>query len=67
MEVSRGPIFPAIYKAVGLELKLTYEQHQLTKPYYKEYFAITEPMFLKPREAHILEPVGPGFTMIKAT
>ncbi|KAI1462740.1 hypothetical protein F4805DRAFT_8108 [Annulohypoxylon moriforme] len=41
-------------------------EHQLTKPYYKEYFEITEPMFLKPREARILEPVGPGFTMIKA-
>ncbi|CRG89204.1 hypothetical protein PISL3812_06240 [Talaromyces islandicus] len=25
-------------------------QNQLTKEYYKEYFAITEPMFLKPRD-----------------
>ncbi|KAI0387162.1 hypothetical protein F5Y04DRAFT_78028 [Hypomontagnella monticulosa] len=40
-------------------------EHQLTKPYYKEYFEVTEPMFLKPREAVVLEPVGPGFTMIK--
>ncbi|KAI0881783.1 uncharacterized protein GGS22DRAFT_171867 [Annulohypoxylon maeteangense] len=42
-------------------------ENQLTKPYYKEYFEITEPMFLKPREVRILEPVGPGFTMIKAS
>ncbi|KAI2624910.1 hypothetical protein GGR54DRAFT_541197 [Hypoxylon sp. NC1633] len=38
---------------------------QLTKAYYKEYFEITEPMFLKPREARLLEPVGPGFTVVK--
>ncbi|KAI0842656.1 hypothetical protein F5Y06DRAFT_132281 [Hypoxylon sp. FL0890] len=40
-------------------------EHQLTKPYYKEYFEITEPMFLKPREAHVWELVGPGFSMVK--
>ncbi|KAI1371970.1 hypothetical protein F4677DRAFT_275759 [Hypoxylon crocopeplum] len=40
-------------------------ESQLTKPYYKEYFELTEPMFLKPREAHVLEPVGPGFTVFK--
>ncbi|KAI0105196.1 hypothetical protein F4776DRAFT_668723 [Hypoxylon sp. NC0597] len=42
-------------------------EHQLTKPYYKEYFDLTEPMFLKPREARVLEPVGPGFSMIKGS
>ncbi|KAI1207254.1 uncharacterized protein F4807DRAFT_192653 [Annulohypoxylon truncatum] len=41
--------------------------NQITKPYYKEYFEKTEPMFLKPREFQILEPVGPGFTMSKAS
>lgn len=41
-------------------------KNQITKPYYKEYFEITEPMFLKPREFQVFEPVGPGFTMIKA-
>ncbi|KAI0896610.1 hypothetical protein F4806DRAFT_433210 [Annulohypoxylon nitens] len=41
-------------------------ENQITKPYYKEYFEITEPMFLKPREFQVFEPVGPGFTMIKA-
>ncbi|KAI1142590.1 hypothetical protein F5Y05DRAFT_231950 [Hypoxylon sp. FL0543] len=42
-------------------------ENQLTKPYYKEYFEITEPMFLKPREAHVLEPLGPGFSMVKGS
>ncbi|KAI1773491.1 hypothetical protein F4818DRAFT_443329 [Hypoxylon cercidicola] len=40
-------------------------EHQITKPYYKEYFEVTEPMFLKPREATMLEPVGPGFSVVK--
>lgn len=40
-------------------------QHQITKPYYKEYLEFTEPMFLKPREAVVLEPVGPRFSMYK--
>ncbi|KAI1090014.1 hypothetical protein F5B19DRAFT_350823 [Rostrohypoxylon terebratum] len=41
-------------------------ENQITKPYYKEYFETTEPMFLKPREFQVFEPVGPGFTMTKA-
>ncbi|KAI1759646.1 hypothetical protein GGR53DRAFT_131736 [Hypoxylon sp. FL1150] len=40
-------------------------ENQITKPYYKEYFEITEPMFLKPREATMLELVGPEFSVIK--
>ncbi|GAM33747.1 hypothetical protein TCE0_013r00874 [Talaromyces pinophilus] len=40
-------------------------QNQIPKEYYKEYFAITEPMFLKPREFKILKRVGPPFTMFK--
>ncbi|OTB09237.1 hypothetical protein M426DRAFT_7250 [Hypoxylon sp. CI-4A] len=40
-------------------------EHQITKPYYKEYLEFTEPMFLKPREATVLELLGPEFSMIK--
>ncbi|KAI0452918.1 hypothetical protein F5B21DRAFT_505826 [Xylaria acuta] len=36
-------------------------QHQITKDYYKEYLAITEPMFLKPREAQVLEQLSPKY------
>ncbi|XXH03448.1 hypothetical protein Hte_009850 [Hypoxylon texense] len=42
-------------------------EKQITKPYYKEYFEITEPMFLKPREATMLELVGPEFSVVKGT
>ncbi|KAL7623359.1 hypothetical protein AAE478_007040 [Parahypoxylon ruwenzoriense] len=42
-------------------------KNQLTKSYYKEYFETTEPMFLKPREARILELLGPGFSMVKGS
>ncbi|KAH6668664.1 hypothetical protein F5X68DRAFT_52770 [Plectosphaerella plurivora] len=38
---------------------------QIAKPYYKEYFAITEPMFIKPREFAIYEPMGPPYTVFK--
>ncbi|KAI0164446.1 hypothetical protein GGR52DRAFT_559881 [Hypoxylon sp. FL1284] len=40
-------------------------EHQITKPYYKEYLEITEPMFLKPREATILQPFGSELFMFK--
>ncbi|KAI1105075.1 hypothetical protein F4804DRAFT_152541 [Jackrogersella minutella] len=40
-------------------------ENQLTKSYYKEYFEVTEPMFLKPRDVRFLETVGPAFTMVK--
>jgi hypothetical protein len=44
---------------------LTSEQNQMGKEYYKEYFAITEPMFIKPREFKILKRVGLPFTIAK--
>ncbi len=34
-------------------------QNQIPKEYYKEYFAITEQIFLKPREFKILKRLGP--------
>lgn len=37
-------------------------QTQIPKDYYKEYFAITEPMFIKPREFRILNVVGENLT-----
>ncbi|KAI1085346.1 hypothetical protein F5B20DRAFT_141013 [Whalleya microplaca] len=40
-------------------------EHQITKAYYKEYLETTEPMFIKPREACFLEPVGPEFFVVK--
>ncbi|KAI1355186.1 hypothetical protein F5Y01DRAFT_200428 [Xylaria sp. FL0043] len=40
-------------------------ENQITKEYYKEYFAITEAMFTKPREFQFLERVGPEFFMVK--
>ncbi|KAI1133395.1 hypothetical protein F5Y10DRAFT_87410 [Nemania abortiva] len=40
-------------------------ENQVTKDYYKEYFAITEAMFTKPREFQFLERVGPEYFMIK--
>ncbi|KAI1810228.1 hypothetical protein GGS20DRAFT_568449 [Poronia punctata] len=41
-------------------------ENQVTKDYYKEYFAITEAMFTKPREFQFLERVGPDYFMVKA-
>jgi hypothetical protein len=38
---------------------------QLTKGYYKEYFAITEPMYLKPREFKVLHRIGEAFVTVK--
>ncbi|EED12005.1 hypothetical protein TSTA_000770 [Talaromyces stipitatus ATCC 10500] len=40
-------------------------QNQMPKEYYHEYFAITEPMFIKPREFKVLRRVGAPFTMVK--
>ncbi|KAI0514497.1 hypothetical protein F5B22DRAFT_230195 [Xylaria bambusicola] len=40
-------------------------ENQVTKDYYKEYFAITEAMFTKPREFQFLERVGPDYFMVK--
>ncbi|TID22843.1 putative C6 finger domain-containing protein [Venturia nashicola] len=39
--------------------------NQVTKEYYKEYFAITEPLFIKPREFKILKRVGKPFLSVK--
>jgi hypothetical protein len=33
----------------------------MPKEYYKPYFAVTEPMFVKPREFKILKRVGPPY------
>ncbi|KAI0879127.1 hypothetical protein GGS24DRAFT_440885 [Hypoxylon argillaceum] len=40
-------------------------ENQVTKDYYKEYFAITEAMFTKPREFQFLQRVGPEYFMVK--
>ncbi|KAI1827995.1 hypothetical protein F4861DRAFT_237168 [Xylaria intraflava] len=40
-------------------------EKQITKEYYKPYLAITEPMFLKPREGLLLERVKPEFFYVK--
>lgn len=38
---------------------LWFRTEQMTKDYYKEYLAITEPLFVKPRESQFLERLGP--------
>ncbi|KAI8633767.1 hypothetical protein F5Y19DRAFT_252303 [Xylariaceae sp. FL1651] len=40
-------------------------ENQVTKDYYREYFATTEAMFIKPREFQFLERTGPDFFMVK--
>jgi hypothetical protein len=40
-------------------------QVQAKKPYYEKYFAITTPMYLKPREVKVLNRVGAPYTMVK--
>ncbi|KAH8696492.1 hypothetical protein BGW36DRAFT_296760 [Talaromyces proteolyticus] len=40
-------------------------QFQAPKEYYREYLAVTEPMFLKPREIKLLKRLGLPFTMVK--
>ncbi|KAI0395425.1 hypothetical protein F5Y17DRAFT_456987 [Xylariaceae sp. FL0594] len=41
-------------------------ENQVTKDYYKEYFAKTEAMFIKPREFQFLQRVGPDYFMVKS-
>ena len=41
------------------------DKKQATKDYYKEYFAVTEPMFVKPREFKILNRLGAPYYMAK--
>ncbi|KAI1749112.1 hypothetical protein F4782DRAFT_533728 [Xylaria castorea] len=36
-------------------------ENQITKDYYKEYLAITEPMFILPRAYEIFERLSPGY------
>ncbi|PYH43911.1 putative quinol monooxygenase [Aspergillus saccharolyticus JOP 1030-1] len=38
---------------------------QMAKPYYRDYLAVTEPLFVKPREVKLLTRVGAPFTMVK--
>ncbi|KAE8160224.1 hypothetical protein BDV40DRAFT_302535 [Aspergillus tamarii] len=38
---------------------------QLKKPYYHDYLAVTEPLFVKPREVKLLKRVGEPFVMMK--
>ncbi|PYH87411.1 hypothetical protein BO71DRAFT_393521 [Aspergillus ellipticus CBS 707.79] len=38
---------------------------QIVKPYYHEYLAKTEPLFVKPREVKVLQRVGAPFVMVK--
>lgn len=40
-------------------------QNQVPKDYYREYFAITEPMYVKPREFKLLHRLGEPLTMVK--
>ncbi|KAK5625829.1 hypothetical protein RRF57_001545 [Xylaria bambusicola] len=37
-------------------------KEQITKDYYKEYFAVTESMFTKPREFQFLERLGDKYS-----
>lgn len=37
----------------------------MTKEYYKDYFAITEPLFVKPREFKMLRRVGAPYVVSK--
>ncbi|KAL2267794.1 hypothetical protein VTJ83DRAFT_5071 [Remersonia thermophila] len=38
---------------------------QVKKEYYRENFAKTEPMFAKPREIRMLQPLGPPYDLTK--
>ncbi|KAE8420995.1 hypothetical protein BDV36DRAFT_292670 [Aspergillus pseudocaelatus] len=38
---------------------------QLKRPYYHDYLAVTEPLFVKPREVKLLKRVGEPFVMVK--
>ena len=37
----------------------------MKKPYYHDYLAVTEPLFVKPREVKLLKRVGEPFVMMK--
>lgn len=39
------------------------KQVQLAKPYYYDYLAVTEPLFVKPREVKLSKRVGEPFVM----
>lgn len=39
----------------------------MTKEYYKEYLAVTEAMFIKPREFKILDRLGAPYYVVKQT
>ncbi|KAJ5642199.1 hypothetical protein N7490_006199 [Penicillium lividum] len=40
-------------------------ENQVTKDYYKPYFAATEPLFVKPREFKIYNRLGADYFMVK--
>lgn len=40
---------------------------QFKKEYYKEYFEVTEPMYVKPREFKILNRLGKAYYTVKET
>ncbi|KAF6806924.1 hypothetical protein CSOJ01_08498 [Colletotrichum sojae] len=40
----------------------TFDKNQLTKEYYKEYLAVTERMYVKPREMKILNLMGSKYS-----
>ncbi|KAL4780398.1 hypothetical protein BJX76DRAFT_360893 [Aspergillus varians] len=40
-------------------------QNQLPKDYYRSYFAVTEAMYVKPREIRIFKRLGAPFVMTK--
>ena len=44
---------------------LTTPQVQIRKDYYKEYFAATEPMFVKPREFKVYNRLGSPYYTAK--
>jgi len=39
--------------------------NQATKEYYKEYFKVTEPMYVKPRETKIMKRMGSPYLVAK--
>ncbi|KAI0205566.1 hypothetical protein F4808DRAFT_455792 [Astrocystis sublimbata] len=62
-------LFFEVYQSVDFPGKITwvenwngnpdwFMQDQITKDYYKDYLAITEPMFTKPREGEFFERTG---------
>ncbi|KAL6362843.1 hypothetical protein LRP88_04156 [Fusarium phalaenopsidis] len=45
--------------------KPVYDKVQIPKDYYKEYFAATEPMFVKPREFKVYNRLGSPYYTAK--